>query len=375
VTEKETSVLFLLSSLDIGGSERKSVRIVNALCQRNHNIHLAWLNGPETLRQEVSREVPVYHLDRHGKFSWRALCRLKAYVRKKGIMRVVCVNLYPLIYAKALRLVMGSDAPSCVVTVNTTEFASRKHLQQMLLYAPLIRHADKIVFGSEYQLNLWMERYHLPRMKCCFIHNGVDGDYFSANAPGLLDIQHNIEFSVGAEDFTVGTVGNLRQEKRQVDLIEVVSRLRAQGLRIVALIVGGGSKEPYLRKQAAEYGVMDYIHFLGEMRDVRPALAVMNTFVLTSITETFSNAALEAMAMGKPMVLSDVGGAREMVWEGVNGYLYPATDVDRLAAILKDLADNPQMIRRMGEEARRIAVERFSFAHMVDEYEGLCRGE
>lgn len=366
------SSLFLLSNLCIGGSERKTVRVVNALHRRGRSVQLAWLNGPESLRQEIDADVPSVCLDRRGKFSLRTLRRLEQQVRAHGIARIICMNLYPLLYAKALRLVMGSAAPSCVVTVNTTEFASRKEALQMALYAPLMRHADGVVFGSDYQLGLWAERYRLPREKCRYIHNGVDSNHFSAQAIGLSDADHRATFGLGQSDFVVGTVGMFRPEKQQRDLIEVVVRLRAQGLRAFALIVGGGEKEPALKKQAADAGITNYIRFLGEVRDVRPALAAMDVFVSTSMSETFSNAALEAMAMGRPVVLSDVGGAREMVWDDINGYLYPVSDVDRLAAILEKLATNLPATRAIGEEARQIAVERFSFSRMVDEYEALC---
>ena len=364
--------LFLLSNLCIGGSERKTVRVVNALHGRGHNVHLAWLNGPEALRQEIAPGVPAICLERHGKISWSALRRLEHYIRAHGITHVICMNLYPLLYAKALRLVMGSAAPSCIVTVNTTEFVSRKEAAQMVLYAPLMRRADEIVFGCDYQLGLWVERYCLPRQKCRYIHNGVDSDHFSMHAIGMPGTDHRAVFGLGPDDFVVGTVGMFRPEKQQSDLIEAVARLRAQGLRAYALLVGSGEREPALKKQADDAGVTDYIQFLGEMRDVRPALTAMDVFVLTSLSETFSNAALEAMAMGRPVVLSDVGGAREMVWEGANGYLYPASDVERLAAILEKLATNPFATRAIGEEARRIAIERFSFSRMVNEYEALC---
>jgi glycosyltransferase involved in cell wall biosynthesis len=364
--------LFLLSNLCIGGSERKTVRIVNALHRREHNIHLAWLNGPENLRHEIASGVPTICLERYGKFSWRALRRLEQYVRAHQIRRVVCMNLYPFLYAKALRLLMGNAAPSCIVTVNTTEFVSRKEALQMAIYAPLMRSADGIVFGCGYQLDLWAKRYRLPIEKCRYIYNGVDSDHFSAYAVGLSARDHRATFNLDPDDFVVGTVGKFRPEKQQGDLIEAVTRLHAQGLRTFALIVGDGENDLALKKRAANAGVMDYIRFVGEMRDVRPALAAMDVFVLTSLSETFSNAALEAMAMGRPVVLSDVGGAREMVWEGANGHLYPASDVGQLTAILERLATDLPATRRMGEKARRIAVERFSFSRMIDEYEALC---
>jgi len=372
VFQNDMSTLFLLNNLYIGGSERKTVRVVNALHRRGHNIHLAWLNGPETLRHEIAPGVPVICLDRHGKFSWRALRRLERYVREQGIARIVCMNQYPFLYAKALCLVMGNAAPSCVVTVNVTEFTSRKEAAQMVLYLPLMRRADELVFGSEYQLDLWVERYRLPRGKCRYIHNGVDSDHFSVLATGSPATDHRAAFCLGPDDFVVGTVGMFRPEKQQGDLIEAVARLRAQGMSAFALIVGSGVKAPVLKKLAADAGVTDYIRFPGEMRDVRPALAAMDVFVSTSVSETFSNAAIEAMAMSRPVVLSDVGGTREMVWEGVNGRLYPASDVGRLTAVLEGLASDQLDARRMGEEARRIAIERFSFSRMVNEYEALC---
>jgi len=373
MTSNKMSTLFLISNLCIGGSERKTVRVVNALHRRARNIHLAWLNGPDALRPEITPGVPATCLARRGKFSWRALRRLERYVREHAIKRVVCVNLYPLLYAMALRLVMGSNAPSCVVMVNTTEIVSRKEAMQMVLYAPLMRRADVIVFGCKYQLGLWVKRYRLPVEKCRFIHNGVDSDYFSAHVIGLSKNVHRAAFGFGTGDFIVGTVGNFRPEKQQGDLIEAVTRLRAQDLRVSALIVGGGERELALKKQAADAGIADHIRFAGEMGDVRPALAAMDVFVLTSVAvETFSNAALEAMSMGLPVILSDVGGAREMVWEGANGHLYPASDVGKITAILARLIADMPATRRMGDEARRIALEQFSFLRMVDEYEKLC---
>jgi len=365
--------LFLLNSLTIGGSERKIVRLANALHRRGHHIHLAWLNGPETLRPEIAEGVPMVHLERRGKFSWAALRRLEHYARSHGINRLICVNQYPLLYAKALRLLMHGDAPACIVLINTTEFASTRETRQMALYAPLLRRTYKIVFGCDFQRDLWMKRYRLPERLCFRIYNGVDSDYFSMAALASTVVHHRAAFGLGMEDYVLGTVGALRPEKQQGDLIEAVARLHARGVRAVAVIVGGGEKEAALKQHAERAGIADCIHFLGDQQDVRPALAAMNVFVLTSVAvETFSNAALEAMAMGRSVVLSDVGGAREMVWPGINGYIYPPGDVGRLVDLLEGLSAVAPTARNMGEEARRIAVEKFSFSHMVDEYERLC---
>lgn len=363
--------LFLLSNLCIGGSERKTVRAVNALHRRGLDVHLGYLNGPETLRSDIDPAVPVTCLERRGKFSWRTVLRLRDYVQRHGIARIVCVNLYPLLYVSALRLVMGRRAPSYLVTVNTTHFVSVKEASSMILYAPLMRRADGIVFGCDYQLGLWVDKYRLPRDKCTHLYNGVDENFYSPSVMGATASALRESFKLSDNDFVVGAVGQLRPEKHQRDLIVAVHRLREDGVQAVALIIGGGPEEAALKRLAGELEIEAHVRFLGEQRDVRPALTAMDVFVLTSLSETFSNAALEAMAMGKPVVLSDVGGAREMVWPGVNGYLFEKANVSDMVSVLRVLADDGSARQRMAECARRIAVDQFSFSRMVDEYEAL----
>lgn len=258
-----------------------------------------------------------------------------------------------------------------MVTVNTTYFLNTKEAGSMLIYAPLMWRADKIVFGCNFQLRLWVGKYWLPMDKCDHLYNGVDENFYSSAVfeESVSALRHS--FGLSETDFVVGTIGQLRPEKHQRDLIAAVHRLREQGVPATALIVGGGCEEGALRKLAGELGMEAHVRLLGELKDVRPALLASDVFVLTSLSETFSNAALEAMAMGKPVVLSDVGGAREMVWEGVNGFLFPATNVAKLASILSTFAGDVPARQRMGEEARRVAVEKFSFTCMVDEYEKL----
>src|SRR5688572_21846985 len=105
------AALFLLSDLGIGGSERKSVRIANALRRGGHDIHLAYLSAPHTLRGSLDPALPTLCLERTGKFSLSALRRLKRYLVEQRISRVVCVNLYPLLYAHAAAWQLGKQAP------------------------------------------------------------------------------------------------------------------------------------------------------------------------------------------------------------------------------------------------------------------------
>ena len=117
---------------------------------------------------------------------------------------------------------------------------------------------------------------------------------------------------------------------------------------------GDGPLREQLLRRAVELEIADRVHFIGEVEDVRPVLAAMDVFVLPSIAvESFSNAALEAMSMGRPVILSDIGGAREMIDDGVEGYVVSPTELARAAA-----GDHRRAVRRHAASGSRWARRR-----------------
>jgi glycosyltransferase involved in cell wall biosynthesis len=118
------------------------------------------------------------------------------------------------------------------------------------------------------------------------------------------------------------------------------------------------------------------VHFLGALEDVRPLLGATDVFLLPSnAVESFSNAALEAMAMGRPVLLSDIGGAREMIRDGVEGYVVVPTELEaRLPALIAALYADKRKRQQMGVAARNRAVSCFSVSAMVAGYRNLLGG-
>jgi glycosyltransferase involved in cell wall biosynthesis len=134
---------------------------------------------------------------------------------------------------------------------------------------------------------------------------------------------------------------------------------------VVGLIVGEGKEMPRLKAQRDALGLQDSVRLLGYWASLAEALAVVDVFVLPSLMEGHPLAILEAMAAGKPVVATTVGGNGEAVEEGVTGLLVPPADPAALAeAMLKVLGD-PQGAERMGLEARRRLRERFSLQTAV----------
>ena len=363
------AALLLLNSLTIGGSEWKVVRIANALRQAGHDIHLAYLNGPHTLRGNLDPDLPAVHLNRSGKFSFPALGRLKRYILEHQISHLACVNLYPLLYAQALTWQLGRRAPVVSALINTTDFLTRKDERQMIVYVPLLRRATFLVFGCRLQQEQWNGRYGLPKANNRVIYNGVDQSHFNPAAVAETREQLRLRYGFPPDAFIAVTVGKLRREKQQTDLIRAVAALVSRGLQIHALLVGDGDERGTIERCIADLGVGDRVHLAGAADEVRPLLKVADTFVLTSTAvETFSNAALEAMAMGLPVILSRIGGAAEMVESGKNGFLYSPGNVTELAGHIAALAGDEALTSKVGAAAAAQVQDSFGFTRMLDEY-------
>jgi glycosyltransferase involved in cell wall biosynthesis len=175
----------------------------------------------------------------------------------------------------------------------------------------------------------------------------------------------------------MGTVGRMRPEKNQEVLLTALRHLRVARVDVHLVIAGDGPLRDFLVRRAVELEVADRVSFVGELDDVRPVLTALDVFVLPSTAvESFSNAALEAMAIGRPVILSDIGGAREMIDDGVEGYVVSPTELAaRLPALIAALYSDRRKRQQMGHAARLRAETRFSVGAMVAAYRALLGGE
>jgi glycosyltransferase involved in cell wall biosynthesis len=260
------------------------------------------------------------------------------------------------------------------VFINITDFQSRKEHLQMILYRPILRMASGIVFGCRKQQQEWGARYALPRDKSSIIYNGVDCSFFSPDALDATPSELRIKFGFSREDVVIVNVAEFRPEKAQEDLIRACEVLHRKGYPVQLVLVGDGPRRKTAEQLVRNLGIGNIVHFRGRTGDVRPDLSIADIFALPSrAVETFSNAALEAMAMGKPVVISDIGGASEMVWEGENGYLFPPSNGAELVKKLEGLVKDSAARKEMGARGRELVRERFAFGTMLEQYERLLQ--
>jgi len=370
VTNSDTNTLILLNSLTVGGSEKKAVFLANDLVGRVPRVVLAYLNEPNSLLKHVQPGVVTACLDRKGKFSIGTLYKLRKLIQQHRIRTVFAVNLYPALYASLVKIATFDRSFRLVATVNTTDPASSRQRRQMLLYQNVLRYADSIVFGAEFQRDLWTRRYpHLSRNNSTYVlYNGVDPSKFCR-----ADFDMDDSVFKPAARYVLGTVGKLRPEKSQIEVVRAVHLLRAREIDVGAMLIGDGPERSRIEAEIRDLGVEDQVRVIGEVDDVRPYLAALDFFVLPSVTETFSNATLEAMAMACPIAATRVGGMQEMLQFG-GGFTYQPGDLNALCDQLSVFLTDKSMLMKLGEQARRAVVENFSWNSMVDNYIRIAVG-
>jgi len=354
---------FVTGSLVHGGAERHTITLANRLAERGHECHLAYVKDDPSQLERLRGAASVRCLHARKYLDFQAVKRLKEFVKQARPTHVVAVNQYALMYAS---LAAGSGAP-LAVTFHTTELANAKERLKMLWYRPLFRRADWMVFVCEAQRRYWAERRVFGR-RTDVIHNGIDTGHW---APVAEQTRRAVRRALGIEEreLVVGMSAVLRPEKNHVQLVEAVAALRQRGLPVRALLVGDGPTRPAIEARARKLGVEQHVLITGLQRDVRPLVGACDAVALCSTAvETFSLAALEAMALGKPVVQSDIGGAAEMTQPGHDGFLFPPGDTRALIGRLGALAD-PAERERMGRNARESVELRFAEAAMVDRYE------
>ena len=178
---------------------------------------------------------------------------------------------------------------------------------------------------------------------------------------------------IGADTFVVGWFGRMTAVKQTDDLIATLRTLREQDVDALLLLVGDGDDRERLEELAHELGVARHCLFLGYQQDVAAWFAVSDAVVLTSASEGTPATLIEALAAGRPVVATNVGGVSDVVDDGETGFLVPARDTQALAAKLALLASDPALRETMGTEARERVLRRYAVERLVADVDELYR--
>ena len=370
-------VVLVTGSLTHGGAERHSVALMNRLAERGHECHAVYIKNIsdqlDRIRLRDGGTVRCLNATRY--FDRRALDDFAAYISRVRPSAIVAANPYSLMYS-SLALRLSRLRVPLIVTYHTTRPLAVKEQLQMMVYRLFFWISDCLVFVCEKQRRYWLRRGVFSRRNEV-IYNGVDiEEFYDSGSPEERGRLRSV-LGFSDTDFVIGISAVLRPEKNHVQLVDAVAKLRKMGSPARALMIGDGVMRPAIEARTRALDLEGDVVITGLQQDVRPYIAACDVVVICSdAVETFSLAALEAMALGRPVVHSEIGGAAEMIVPGWNGFLFPVGDTRALVDKLAILADRT-VSRKMGKNARDVVERFFSERMMVDRYErlllDLCR--
>jgi glycosyltransferase involved in cell wall biosynthesis len=312
------------------------------------------------------RRVVALDLYRPGHFV--AMRRLVELLRVEAVDIVHSHQFTATMYAAPLARLAG--VPTVVETPHLREAWRRGWLKRSYLIDRLVyTTVDHFVAVSR------ANQRHLTEGKGCRservvqIHNGRDLKAFSPDPDAGARTRASL--GVGAEEVLIVHVGRLTEQKGHRHLLDAYGVVRDQVPRARMVFVGDGDLRTDLERLVCERGWAADVLFAGYQPAARDFLAAADIVVLPSLFEGLPLVAVEAGAMGRPMVATDVDGTPEVVLHGITGLLVPPGRPERLASAIIELAVDPGRRRRMGAAARDFVVEHFGIEEQVAQHAAL----
>ncbi len=214
----------------------------------------------------------------------------------------------------------------------------------------------------------WLKSTPLKNLELIKFRNGVDTGKYS---PLLYQEKIKAKNKLGFENKQIFLfVGRLSPEKRIKEFVEIWDELmRGENVsqKVHFIIVGSGPQEKELREAIRVFGLSDSLFLAGAQDDLLPYYQAADVFILPSVSEGLSNSMLEAMSCGLAILASGVGGAKEAVTEGVNGFLFDPFDKQKIKSHMGRFLDEDKLALRMGEKSREAVVKKYSMVKVVNE--------
>ena len=211
-----------------------------------------------------------------------------------------------------------------------------------------------------------------PREKFTVIRLGIELEQrVGASSEGRAEMRKLL--GIPPDRFTVGWIGRMTAVKRTDDVLLAVQRLRGLGVDACLCMVGDGPDRDHVERRASELGIVRHCLFLGYQEEVAPFYAAFDAVVLTSGNEGTPVSAIEALAGGRPVVATRVGGVPDVIRDGIDGFLVGPGAVDELADRLAQLARDPELRERLGRDGRANVLPRYSVERLLDDVDRFYR--
>ncbi len=369
---KPLKVLHIIRPAE-GGMKEHLLALIKGIDQQKYVFHVACPGDSPVARdlQAIGIEVTDIPLEGpiHPVKDAKCIRQLRKLCADEGYPLVHCHGSKAGLVGRAAANLAG--VPAVIMTAHNFVIGDNLSKVKKFIFTAgeqvLGGRTNHIITVSEALKNEYVTRFGVPAGKITCIYNGIDTGAFSAKVDTAA-----VRKTMGlpTDKLIVGTVARMAPQK---GLKHFVAAIATMGDRLDAhyLIAGDGPLRGELEAQAKDLGVREKIMFPGFCQNINEVLKVIDIFVVPSVSEGLSITAIEAMAAGRPVIASRVGGLPEVVADGQTGILVPAGDSDGLADAIMRLGSDKALAHKMGQNGVVMAGQKFSIDGMITATEGL----
>lgn len=357
------NVLHIVNSFEQGGTERQAVQLVRLLNESGrYRLFLATLDGRGILREDAEKiglgKIPEYPLSSFYDLNFlRQIYKCIHFLRKNQIDIVHTHDFYTNIFGMTAAALAGVKVR--IASKRDTEGFSTPAKKQAERVAYKLAH--KVITNANAVRTLLIDQ-GVRSEKLVTIYNGLDLKRVSPPLNGtretLLDM---FRLPTDFPRRFVTIVANLQHAvKDHPTFLRAASRVIRDVPNAAFVLAGEGALSDSLESLAVELGIKQHTFFIGRCQRVAELLSISDVCILSSKAEGFSNSILEYMAAAKPVVVTDVGGAREAVVDGESGFIVASGDDERMASHIVALLSDASRARAMGQIGKSIVENKFS---------------
>lgn len=361
--KSDLKVLQLISSGGVYGAENVVLQLSTALRRLNCDVVIGAFQNKHRPNTEIARVAKEYGLetdlfDCRGRLDLGTVRAIQESLRRKQIQILHAHGYKADFYGQ---LAVRGTSVKLVSTAHSWPGKSLSLRLYALVDRILLRWADQVCVVSP-NVFTQLRRYGIPARKLSLIENGIDSEQFANGTPRLRELP-------GFNDkIIVGFVGRLAPEKGLPNLIQAVGEILRTRSDLVLALVGEGPAKIKLQSLVSQLGLEKSVFFLGQRSDLANVYASFDLFVLPSLFEAMPMAVLEAMAAGKPVIASRIGGVPRMLSHQESGILVEPGDVRGLTDALAQLLQQPKLASQLGRRALDEVRSRFSSDVMASGY-------
>lgn len=357
------TILFLSTSSGPGGAERVISNLAASLDPSKYRAVVCLFRPGWLQERSQTCGIPTYIIPTKGMTDWRWALRFRNLLKDERVNLIHAHEFDANVQGTFVASIFGIPL---VATVHGKHYFWEK-FRRRVAYRWVSRRATMVAVSEDLKRFI-VEKVGVSPNNISVLYNGVDAPL----SPGLADVEAcRNEMALPVNDRVVGVVGNLYPVKGHQYLIDAMPAVLEKCPNTSFVFAGRGQLEAELKERVNRLGLAKRVHFLGLRQDIAQILALLDVFVLPSLSEGLSMAILEAMMAGRPVIATHVGGNPEIVLDRETGFLVPPKDSQALAERLITLLTDRNQAARFAESGRRRAESQFSLYTMVGAYQSL----